>query len=84
MNENIKKNIIGLRIMQRRKQLRIKQSVLAELIGVSDNQISNIETARASPALTASLKSVRHCSATPTTFLQVPFRKKFSKMLLTL
>lgn len=32
--------------MQRRKQLGIKQSELAELIGVSDNQISNIENGK--------------------------------------
>ena len=56
MNENIKKNIIGLRIMQRRKQLRIKQSVLAELIGVSDNQISNIENGKSFPRLNSFLK----------------------------
>ena len=32
--------------MQRRKLLGMKQSELAELIGVSDNQISNIENGR--------------------------------------
>lgn len=37
--------------MQRRKLLGIKQSELAELIGVSDNQISNIENGRSYPKL---------------------------------
>ena len=44
MNDEKKNAVIGARIMQRRKLLGMKQSELAELIGVSDNQISNIET----------------------------------------
>ena len=41
-----KQAILGLRIMQRRKQLGINQSELAEQIGLSEHQISNIETGR--------------------------------------
>lgn len=44
-----RKNILGYRIMQRRKQLNIKQSELAEKLGVSDNQISNIENGKSFP-----------------------------------
>ena len=51
MEENKQKNILGSRIMQRRKQLGIKQSELAEIIGVSDNQISNIENGKSFPRL---------------------------------
>lgn len=43
------KNVLGNRIMQRRKQLCIKQSELAEKLGVSDNQISNIENGKSFP-----------------------------------
>ena len=37
--------------MQRRKQLGITQSELAEIIGVSDNQISNIENGKSLPRM---------------------------------
>lgn len=43
------KNAFGTRIMQRRKELNIKQSELAELLDVSDNQISNIENGKSFP-----------------------------------
>lgn len=57
--------IIGLRIMQRRKSLGIKQSELAEAIGVSDNQISNIENGKCFPRMGSFLKicDVLDCSA---------------------
>ena len=42
--------------MQRRKQLGVKQSELAELIGVSDNQISNIENGKSFPRLNSFIK----------------------------
>ena len=51
MNNKNAQNILGSRIMQRRKQLRIKQSELAEMLGVSDNQISNIENGKSFPKL---------------------------------
>lgn len=51
MNDENKNAVIGARIMQRRKLLGMKQSELAELIGVSDNQISNIENGRSYPKL---------------------------------
>lgn len=46
-----KQAILGLRIMQRRKQLGINQSELAEQIGLSEHQISNIETGRSYPRM---------------------------------
>ena len=51
VNDENKNAVIGARIMQRRKLLGMKQSELAELIGVSDNQISNIENGRSYPKL---------------------------------
>ena len=51
MNNKNAKNILGSRIMQRRKQLSIKQSELAEMLGISDNQISNIENGKSFPKL---------------------------------
>lgn len=41
----------GSRVMQRRKKLNIKQSELAEIMNVSDNQISNIENGKSFPKL---------------------------------
>lgn len=51
VNDEKKNAVIGARIMQRRKLLGMKQSELAELIGVSDNLISNIENGRSYPKL---------------------------------
>ena len=41
--------VFGHRIMMRRKQIGLNQSELAELTGISDNQISNIENGRSFP-----------------------------------
>ncbi len=49
MEESSRKNILGSRIVQRRKQLGIKQSDLASEIGISKNQISNIENGKSFP-----------------------------------
>lgn len=51
MNNENRKVILGSRITQRRKQLNIKQSELAEQMGLSDNQISNIENGKSFPKL---------------------------------
>lgn len=51
-----KEKILGLRIMQRRKQKNIKQSELAEIIGVSENQISNIENGKSFPRMQKFMK----------------------------
>ena len=46
-----KKRLLGERIAQRRKALNISQAELAEIIGVTDNQISNIERGKSYPKL---------------------------------
>ena len=51
-----KQAILGLRIMQRRKQLGINQSELAEQIGLSEHQISNIETGRSYPRMNSFIR----------------------------
>lgn len=56
IEEQNKKKILGSRIMQRRKQLGVKQSELAEAINVSDNQISNIENGKSFPRLNSFIK----------------------------
>ena len=56
LTEQDKKTILGSRIMQRRKQMGMKQSELAEAINVSDNQISNIENGKSFPRLCSFVK----------------------------
>lgn len=48
---NIQYEIIGSRIQQRRKELGIKQYVLAEQLSISNNHLSSIETGREKPSL---------------------------------
>ena len=57
--------VFGHRIMMRRKQLGLNQSELAELTGISDNQISNIENGRSFPKLSnfLILCDVLNCNA---------------------
>ena len=57
--------IIGLRIMQRRKEKHIKQSEIAEMLNVSENQISNIENGKSFPRLQNFLKlcEILDCNA---------------------
>lgn len=56
MNENAKNKIIGSRIMHRRKLMGITQKELAELIDVTEKQISNIENGRSYPKLNNFIK----------------------------
>lgn len=65
MKNKSTKNILGARIMQRRKELGIKQSELAEMLGVSDNQTSNIENGKSFPKLNnfISLCNILNCNA---------------------
>lgn len=57
--------VIGSRITQRRKQKHILQSDLAEAIGVTNNQISNIENGHSYPKLKnlISICEVLDCNA---------------------
>lgn len=56
MKKMDKQAILGLRIMQRRKQLGINQNELAKSIGLSEHQISNIETGRSYPRMKSFIK----------------------------
>ena len=44
-------NMLGKRIAQRRHELGLKQCVLAEKSGISNNYLSNIENGRSIPSL---------------------------------
>ena len=46
---NDSKRLIGLRIMQRRKELGLSQEKLAEKLGISKNHLSNIERGKYIP-----------------------------------
>lgn len=45
------KKLIGIRIMQKRKEHRLSQEILAEKIGISKNHLSNIERGNNVPTL---------------------------------
>lgn len=51
VNNEINYDILGFRIGERRRELCIRQSELAEMIGVSTKYISNIETGKKHPSL---------------------------------
>ncbi len=48
---NINKTYVGKIIQQKRKDLGLKQSELAEMIGISEKHLSKIETGKNFPAL---------------------------------
>lgn len=56
---------IGHRIQKRRKALHIKQSELAELLDISNNHMSSIETGKQKPSLDVLLKICEHLNTTP-------------------
>lgn len=60
-----KEKNLGLRIMQRRKAKGIKQSELAEIIGVSENQISNIENGKSFPKMQKFIRICEELDCTP-------------------
>ena len=55
---------IGLKIKERRQQLRITQEHIANVLDVNPSHISNIECGRANPSLTALVKiaNILECS----------------------
>ena len=65
MTEQEWKKLIGLRIMQRRKQLNITQSELAEQLEISDSQVSNLERGKhfPKPANIVKLCNALSCNA---------------------
>lgn len=74
--ENTRK-IIGSRIMQRRKGMNILQKELAEAVGISDNQISNIENGICFPRMNTFIKICDVLDTTPDYFLLGTIRRKF-------
>ena len=48
---NFDKKLIGIRIMQKRKEHGLSQEKLAEKIGISKNHLSNIERGNNTPTL---------------------------------
>lgn len=56
---------MGNRIQLRRKELRIKQSELAEKLDISNNHISSIENGREKPSLDILLRICEELKVTP-------------------
>ncbi len=56
---------MGLRIRSRRKELRIRQAELAELIGVSNNHMSSIERGVGNPSIHVFIRICEELSVTP-------------------
>lgn len=65
LNLNDQYIAIGNRIQLRRKELRIKQSELAEKLDISNNHISSIENGREKPSLDTLLKICEELKVTP-------------------
>ena len=63
------KQTIGLRIMQRRKQVGMKQKELAEALDLTVNQVSNIENGVSFPRMGSFLKICSVLQASPDYFL---------------
>lgn len=56
---------MGLRIRSRRKELRIRQAELAELIGISNNHMSSIERGVGNPSIHVFIRICEGLSVTP-------------------
>lgn len=67
--EETLKRVIGSRIMQRRKQLHLKQKELAKKIGLTDNQISNIENGISFPRMGTFIQICVELQASPDYFI---------------
>ena len=66
---NNTQKLIGLRIMQRRKELRLSQEKLAEKLGISKNHLSNIERGKYMPTTECILKISNILGNTPDYYL---------------
>lgn len=69
ISEESAKQTIGLRIMQRRKQVGMKQKELAEALDLTVNQVSNIENGVSFPRMGSFLKICSILQASPDYFL---------------
>lgn len=56
---------IGIRIAQRRKEIKMKQNVLAEITNLSNNHISNIENGHSVPSIETFAKICNALNITP-------------------
>ena len=56
---------MGNRIKVRRKELRIKQTELAEALNISNNHMSSIETGKQKPSLDIFVEICKHLDVTP-------------------
>lgn len=56
---------MGNRIKLRRKELRIKQNELAELLDISNNHMSSIETGKQKPSMDTFIKICEQLNVTP-------------------
>lgn len=56
---------MGNRIKSRRKELRIKQAELAEILGISNNHMSSIETAKEKPSMEIFIRICEELKVTP-------------------
>ncbi|MGN0519333.1 MAG: helix-turn-helix domain-containing protein [Candidatus Fimenecus sp.] len=74
--------IIGSRIMQRRKQFGMKQKELAEQVGLTDNQISNIENGISYPRMGNFLKICDVLKASPDYFIMGTIRHGLTEDIL--
>ena len=66
---NDSKQLIGLRIMQRRKELGLSQEKLAEKLGISKNHLSNIERGKYIPTTEFIFKICKTMGNTPDYYL---------------
>ncbi len=66
---NNTQKLIGLRIMQRRKELRLSQEKLAEKLGISKNHLSNIERGKYMPTTECIFKICSAMGNTPDYYL---------------
>lgn len=60
---------VGKRIAKRRKELGLRQFEVAEMAGVNDKHISNIETGRCAPSLELIMKLCEILQTTPNDLL---------------
>ena len=59
---------MGNRIKLRRKELKIKQNELAELLDISNNHMSSIETGKQKPSMDTFIKICEKLQVTPDFF----------------
>ncbi len=58
-------SVLGMRIANRRKQMGIKQNVLAEQLDISNNYLSGIERGKENPSLEIIIKICNALQVTP-------------------